>query len=321
MLLLTLDVILSPTICTGVYLLLTRLTTGELVMVAARLCCQSISSAWQRPWLIPMMSLLASVRLTSQIWQRVVSAIDLLLWATVSWSGGLLLVRTLLSRKPRQQFEQWVERLRSLRLADYTRTVGWSPTQRDFAAVGICVSDYCASLRRPLQSKCAVLLRALMLLVVGAFHIRALSTNKDTLPFTQFHPQEYRASTTSHHGESSIDCTSYTGFPVDCSELARVRAFNREVMPQLAKAKYDSVRKTMTAHGLHGHVWHAGHACPDPYKKSKHDEEDHGWNLFAQHALDNYKLGHCLVSCAEAMHVHAHYVRCASERDSCVQRC
>jgi hypothetical protein len=42
--------------------------------------------------------------------------------------------------------------------------------------------------------------------------------------------------------------------------------------------------------------------------------------LFAQHAVDNLKLGHCLVSCAEAEHMGADHVRC-THSDRCVTTC
>ena len=115
-------------------------------------------------------------------------------------------------------------------------------------------------------------------------------------------------------------CSSFSGFPVTCEELQRIRQFNREVMPRMHNTGYRGVRKAMTEQGLHGHVWHVGHACPDPSKKSLRDEEDFGWNLFAQHAVDNANLGHCLVSCTEAEYVGAHHVRC-TRTNSCVQTC
>ena len=119
---------------------------------------------------------------------------------------------------------------------------------------------------------------------------------------------------------SHEECTSFTGFAVPCDELRRVREFNGNVMPTMQNAGYRVVRKAMNDHGFPGHVWHVGHACPDPSKKSKRDDEDLGWNLFAQHAVDNANLGHCLVSCAEAAYVGASHVRCAAS-DRCVQTC
>ena len=85
--------------------------------------------------------------------------------------------------------------------------------------------------------------------------------------------------------EFSISSPSQVG----CAELQRVRDFNRKVMPRLQTAGIASVRKAATKHGLHGHVWHVGHACPDPSKSSARDVEDYGWNLFATHILT---LGH-----------------------------
>lgn len=119
-----------------------------------------------------------------------------------------------------------------------------------------------------------------------------------------------------HHQQ----CTSFTNAPVSCDDLHRVRKFNREVMPGMSSASYHAIRKAMDEYGLPGHLWHVGHACPDPSKRSKRDKEDFGWNLFAQHVVDNYKLGHCLVSCAEADYLSAYHVRCTQSRQ-CVRTC
>ena len=114
-----------------------------------------------------------------------------------------------------------------------------------------------------------------------------------------------------HVGQTSEMCASFTGVRISCDELRRVREFNKEVGYGMRDAGYRTIRKAMSEkHGLPGHAWHVGHACPDPSKKSMHDKEDYGWNLFAQHAADNVKLGHCLVTCAEAEHAGAHHVRC-----------
>jgi hypothetical protein len=152
--------------------------------------------------------------------------------------------------------------------------------------------------------------------------------------------------------EAGNQCASFTGVPVPCAELQRVRYFNRHVMPSLKSSGYKTVREEMTARGLLGHVWHVGHACPNPSKSHKHDREDYGehiscrlpsfpgtsvhsapcvshaacaalctgWNLFAQHDRDNTKLGHCLVSCEEAEYVEAVHVRCTNNHD-CVRSC
>ena len=95
---------------------------------------------------------------------------------------------------------------------------------------------------------------------------------------------------------------------------------NSEVMPHMRKTAYRGIRKAMNERGLHGHIWHVGHACPDPSKKSPHDEEDFGWNLFAQHAADNTILGHCTVSCSEAEYLGAYHVRCV-RGNHCVRTC
>ena len=119
---------------------------------------------------------------------------------------------------------------------------------------------------------------------------------------------------------NALACTSYTGYPVSCVELQWVREFNSEVMPHMRKTAYRGIRKAMNERGLHGHIWHVGHACPDPSKKSPHDEEDFGWNLFAQHAADNTILGHCTVSCSEAEYLGAYHVRCV-RGNHCVRTC
>ena len=102
--------------------------------------------------------------------------------------------------------------------------------------------------------------------------------------------------------ESRRQCKFFNGESMSCEQLDRAIKFNQQEMPRLRAASYDSVRKKMTEYGLFGDSWHVGHACPDPSKSSKRDDEDFGWNLFAQAASDNIRLGHCLVSCAEAEH-------------------
>lgn len=116
------------------------------------------------------------------------------------------------------------------------------------------------------------------------------------------------------------ECASFTGFPVPCDELRLIREFNTDVMPRLREAGYRAIRRAMNTNGFHGHIWHVGHACPDPSKASTRDREDYGWNLFAQHAVDNANLGHCVVSCAEAKHVSAFHVHCTNN-DECLQSC
>ena len=115
-------------------------------------------------------------------------------------------------------------------------------------------------------------------------------------------------------------CASFVGQPMGCHELHRAREFNRRVMPTLQDAPYREVRRSMTEYGLYGSTWHVGHACPDPNKDITTNDEDRGWNLFAQHAADNVRLGHCLVSCAEANHVGALHIRC-TKSSACVAKC
>ena len=138
------------------------------------------------------------------------------------------------------------------------------------------------------------------------------------------HQPSYQPSYTPSHAHAPSyapqRCASFTGFAVPCDELRRIREFNGNVMPTLRDAGYRAIRKAMNERGFPGHIWHVGHACPDPSKKSTRNKEDFGWNLFAQHAVDNASLGHCLVSCAEAEHVGASHVRC-THGEGCMQTC
>ena len=127
-----------------------------------------------------------------------------------------------------------------------------------------------------------------------------------------YEPRHVSPDADSHPPEPPTTCASYTGFPIPCDELGRVRDFNSRVMPTMRDANYRAIRKAMNGHGFAAHVWHVGHAIPDPSKSSTRNEEDFGWNLFAQHAVDNLKLGACLVSCAEARHVGADHVQCST---------
>ena len=115
-------------------------------------------------------------------------------------------------------------------------------------------------------------------------------------------------------------CSTFTGQPLACHELRRAREFNSKVMPSMLLASYREIRRAMTAYGLYGSGWHVGHACPDPHKGNTTDREDEGWNLFAQHATDNVKLGHCLVSCAETEFMAAFHVQC-TRSSACVASC
>jgi hypothetical protein len=115
-------------------------------------------------------------------------------------------------------------------------------------------------------------------------------------------------------------CTSFRGHPVDCDELRRIREFNAQVMPHMLRVGYRGIRKAMNDRGFRGHMWHVGHACPDPSKMSTRDEEDYGWNLFAQYAPDNTDLSNCLVSCSEAEFFSAAHVHC-TQRAHCIKTC
>ena len=157
-----------------------------------------------------------------------------------------------------------------------------------------------------------------LLTVPGARH-QDQSFDPPHMPLTFEPERQQRFNPPPRHFDEQA-CTSFSGFPVTCEELQRVRQFNSEVMPRMRNDGYRGIRKAMNERGFHGHIWHVGHACPDPSKKSLRDEEDFGWNLFAQHAVDNANLGHCLVSCNEAEHVGARHIRC-THTNSCVQTC
>ena len=120
-----------------------------------------------------------------------------------------------------------------------------------------------------------------------------------------------RRSTPSAPTRDGGACFTFTGQPLACDELELARRFNREEMPTLLGASYADVRRAMTEYGLYGSAWHVGHACPDPNKRRTNDDEDRGHNLLAQHATDNMKLGHVLVSCAETKFLHAAHTKCA----------
>ena len=115
------------------------------------------------------------------------------------------------------------------------------------------------------------------------------------------------------------DCKSYRGSILSCQDLKLAQRFNQEVMPGMLDASYREIRAAMTSYGLPGHNWHVGHACPDT-NKHKQGHEDTGQNLFAQHALDNMQLGHCLVSCAETEYLAARHVHC-NKYHGCIVDC
>ena len=122
------------------------------------------------------------------------------------------------------------------------------------------------------------------------------------------------------YAEEHALCSTFTGQPLLCLELRRAREFNQHIMPSLQHSSYRQVRTEMTKYGLFGSGWHVGHACPDPSKTSVGDSEDRGWNLFAQHATDNVRLGHCVVSCSEASYMAATHVPCDRSK-KCVAKC
>ena len=164
--------------------------------------------------------------------------------------------------------------------------------------------------------------RALCCVAPWAVRVAVLAA---TLPGVAWHgpnrvPENIPDMPMAHHVSQREGCTSYAGFPVPCDELERVRRFNRELMPKLLDAGVRGIRKAMNEHGFPGHIWHVGHACPDPSKTSTTNREDYGWNLFAQHAVDNSNLGHCLVSCEEAAHLGAAHVRCTHGKE-CIAAC
>lgn len=91
-----------------------------------------------------------------------------------------------------------------------------------------------------------------------------------TWPATRHLPSSYH--TMPQHPRETA-CASFTGFPVPCDELRRVREFNENVMPSMRALGVRRVREAMNEHGFAGHIWHVGHACPDPSKKSTQDLE------------------------------------------------
>ncbi len=187
--------------------------------------------------------------------------------------------------------------------------VGWNVEDRRAAAV----------LTSGLESRAVVALRWALRATVWMWAIQgAFGSHGPSFPTGPFTPRENCACRRDDH--SSDLCASFTGVALTCDELARARSFNREVMPALRDAPHGAVRRAMTAHGLPGHAWEVGHACPDPSKRTSTDAEDRGWNLFAQHPADNARLGHCLVSCAEAEYLGALHVRCTDAK-GCVARC
>ena len=113
------------------------------------------------------------------------------------------------------------------------------------------------------------------------------------------------------HDPHPQQCATFTGASVACDELAAARRFNSVVMPTLQSRHYSDVRRAMTRHGLPGGRWHVGHATPDPSKRRAHEVEDYGHNLLAQAAIDNRRLGHRMISCAEASFLVATHVPCA----------
>jgi len=196
-----------------------------------------------------------------------------------------------------------------------------------------------AWLHGPHQCLCRIVPWIVRLCVLGATHSTfrvapgtALRDDASDTPYsvpyhTPYHaPREGISSEPPRHPGSLPQhfdpptCTSFTGFALPCDELQRIRMFNSDEMPRMRNVGYRGIRKAMNERGFPGHVWHVGHACPDPSKRSTSNKEDFGWNLFAQHAVDNANLGHCLVSCAEAEHVGARHVRC-TRGDSCITSC
>jgi len=332
----TADVLLSPFIMNAIYNMLATCTMRDAIRALLWMLWQLLLSACRSPLPIAVLHgvlLMQVIHWLHHCW-RLISAVlgDWLLSFVCGSTGGAgLFVSTLVSvHVGGRQWQKWTELLRR-----YTvRVPGvWNPTQGDLCSVGFEVSNVLRSWRRPLASSSAWLLRAVLYVTLLAHPGGAGAAGATLQAFGDIMMRHPQRSTSAYSGSfdrilgqhsmstsSAARCESFTGFPLECHELERIRRFNRDEMPQFSDSSIARVRKAMNARGFHGHVWHVGHACPDPSKETARNDEDYGWNLFAQHAVDNSHLGHCLVSCAEAGHVGAHHVRCTQGKE-CVHRC
>ena len=321
------DIFLSPSLMNMLHLVLAGCTMKDVIRALLWMLYEFLLSAWHSPWPIALLHgvlVMQLLHLLLHFWRVCSGTLGDLLVSFVcgSSSGAGIFVSTLVSvHLGGRQWQKWMKRLQRYTI----RVPGvWTPTQGSFCLVALFrVSDALRSLRQPLASSSAWLLRAVLYSALLA-HSRDAGATLQAIGdiMMKRSTSAYSGSFDHEHAISSTGarCESFTGFPLECPELERIRRFNRNEMPRLSASSIASVRKAMNARGFHGHVWHVGHACPDPSKETTRNDEDYGWNLFAQHAVDNSNLGHCLVSCAEAVHVGAHHVRCA-QGEECVRSC
>ena len=337
--LLLLDVLLSPGAVDIAYHVVNGLSPRTFILALIR-------SVWRFAWETcrsGRVEFLARVAVAVQLFRWLCVAVsmlsDIFCWFTFSYVGIALVwetakefVKTMCNgRSPSHLLNEWTEQLRSRPLEDVIY-VGREIYQRDLAVVGFRASDAIKKCRRPLAWRLTTLLRAMALLVLSAAYFVPRTVGR--LPLLAFaRPADHgerdwsdmRVRSDTHAwSERAGGCATYIGQRIDCSELARAREFNERVMPRLVqrRAGVYAVRKAMKAHGLNSMTWHVGHACPDPSKRSTKNEEDYAWNLFAQYAADNSRLGACLVSCAEAHELlGARHVRCAEDAGECVRWC
>ena len=312
LLLIAMDVLLSPTVTDAIYTSLHASTRRDLICGLLRGCWYFAHSIWSSPLSLAILHVVSAVRILNWSWSTLNTFVDSLPWYVTFGSHGVtsISVAAAVSISTWRQTRKWFARLEEYRLDDIIRLKGTrTPTQGELCSIGFQVSDLIRRWRPPLEHRTCHALRALVFVLLLASQAWPLPT------FAAFTGLPW------HRGVAyGSTCTSFNGFPVGCAELQRVRDFNSNVMPRLQTAGIASVRKAATKHGLHGHVWHVGHACPDPSKSSARNDEDYGWNLFAQHAVDNGNLGHCLVTCAEAEHVGANHVRC-THGEECIRQC
>ena len=105
-------------------------------------------------------------------------------------------------------------------------------------------------------------------------------------------------------------CADFRGGYVACNELQQARALNQQLAidPLAAQTNYRGVRQLLNAHGLRGADWHVGHRSPNergtPRTGAGAGPEDMGWNLMAQSASDNRRLGRWPVTLEEQAFYH-----------------
>ena len=239
-----------------------------------RLCACAMEIWWHSPWAWKIFFiLLMQHALTVWLWAafRRTSNELLLYLFDGSWgTAGLCAWMTVSTYS--EQFNRLLPRMDRVRLS----WLGAPPrTEGDLCELGFKASIFFREMRRPFSCREAYLTRAVVFTLLGLhFPSLALDGLRRSLPgdgnLVAEESMDHYAS-----GAPSSRCFSFTGFPIDCGELQRVREFNQATMPRLKSATIASVRKSMNAQGLHGHIWHVGHACPDPSKSSTRNDEDY----------------------------------------------